>query len=481
MARREQRLDAFTRSYIETALWSSTDESTDEGGDPLDDNYSASDIAAETMVQMVKDCAEFQERYANLLSASELDDEKAGHYFWLSRNGHGSGFFDEDLEQLQNASELYGEFNLYVGDDGRIHGSPLSTQHGGVNESGLPRRAIIGRSRVMPYDNALKFYTRHGYPPPGWAIGMQGLYKKGSSNTKETAAGHTTRAVRDYVAVNSRGRPVFGPTKDYDKAKQEADRAGGYVKWANEQKAAEARRSPRGGSTRRISSRAPEMTRDSVMKIATQLSARIHGDLPKYIEDGHRWSDRNESAAFMTYSPEHRQPVLVLVSIFQDGTVSLDFFSSENRSELDRYENVVHFLYSTVDLGEMKTDIEWVWQTVDGYAESWGAGGDVDEAPRSASRRSSTPTAVNPEIEQIADLLRRAGFADPAVHAARLFKAGYGPEEIEYRIRTDQIEHQLGVPRMLGKLGKSQNIPASRSAHRPPQRAHSTRRHRRGR
>lgn len=47
-----QSLDTFTKVYIETALWSSTDESTPQGGEPLDHNYSASDISEETGIAM---------------------------------------------------------------------------------------------------------------------------------------------------------------------------------------------------------------------------------------------------------------------------------------------------------------------------------------------------------------------------------------------------------------------------------------------
>ena len=37
--------------------------------------------------------------------------------------------------------------------------------------------------------------------------------------------------VRDYVPVDSRGRPLSPPTKDYEKAKRQADKAGGVVKF----------------------------------------------------------------------------------------------------------------------------------------------------------------------------------------------------------------------------------------------------------
>lgn len=122
VVRAPARLDAFTRQYMETALWSSTDNSRDDGGDPLDDNYGIDDIAPETRDKMIVDCTDFQERFGNLYD----DSGQAGHDFWLSRNGHGTGFFDRDTpnaDKLQEAAESYGEFYLDVGDDGMIYGS----------------------------------------------------------------------------------------------------------------------------------------------------------------------------------------------------------------------------------------------------------------------------------------------------------------------------------------------------------------------
>lgn len=118
-------LDTFTRAYIACALWSSTDNADDSGGEPLDKNYSESDLAPETFAQMVEDCAAFQ-------SKNDLDgygDEHAGHDFWLTRNGHGCGFWEEDHgtpEQcalLDKTSKAFGSYDLYVGDDGRIYGN----------------------------------------------------------------------------------------------------------------------------------------------------------------------------------------------------------------------------------------------------------------------------------------------------------------------------------------------------------------------
>lgn len=121
-------LDGFTRSYIETALWSSMD----DGDAPLDSNYGPEDLAPETLAQMIEDCKAFQADYAewltedHYLGAGWTALEFAGHDFWLTRNGHGSGFWDgcwteEAGKQLTEASKAYGSVDLYVGDDNLIY------------------------------------------------------------------------------------------------------------------------------------------------------------------------------------------------------------------------------------------------------------------------------------------------------------------------------------------------------------------------
>jgi hypothetical protein len=125
-------VDTFTRAYLECMLWSSNDESTPQGGEPLDKNYSPEDLALETLEQVKKDCADFCEQAGEALTRMEGYPKEAaaqaGHDFWLSRNGHGSGFFDEDKLPakedrgfLQELSHKFGEQNPYVGDDGAIY------------------------------------------------------------------------------------------------------------------------------------------------------------------------------------------------------------------------------------------------------------------------------------------------------------------------------------------------------------------------
>jgi len=81
-------LDSFTKAYIEAALWSSNDESTPQGGEPLDANYGITDIAPATRETIIADCKRFQEQNAALLIDANCfykrcaTLEYAGHDFW---------------------------------------------------------------------------------------------------------------------------------------------------------------------------------------------------------------------------------------------------------------------------------------------------------------------------------------------------------------------------------------------------------------
>ncbi len=125
-------LEEFLASYIGTALWSSSDNATDSGGEPLDQNYSRADLLVEAEAKMCSDCASFLRDYGDTIEAASCfrqsgttKSAQAGHDFWLTRNGHGCGFWDGDWSEpeasaLTEASKRYGETHLYVGDDGKV-------------------------------------------------------------------------------------------------------------------------------------------------------------------------------------------------------------------------------------------------------------------------------------------------------------------------------------------------------------------------
>jgi hypothetical protein len=122
-ARGEGDMDEFTYAYFEAALWSSNDESDESGGDPLDQNYGIGDFAPEARKAMITDAKDFQKRFGKLI---EDDDPRttygrwaqAGHDFWLTRNGHGVGFWEpgdwpKHGDELSEAAKSYGECYLY--------------------------------------------------------------------------------------------------------------------------------------------------------------------------------------------------------------------------------------------------------------------------------------------------------------------------------------------------------------------------------
>lgn len=106
-------MDAFTRAYIEAALFSSSD----DDGRPLERNYSAKDILGATLAEMKRDCAAFQRE--NRHDLAEGTATQGGHDFWLTRNREGAGFWDGDWPEpaasnLTKSAHFYGSYDLYV-------------------------------------------------------------------------------------------------------------------------------------------------------------------------------------------------------------------------------------------------------------------------------------------------------------------------------------------------------------------------------
>jgi hypothetical protein len=128
--------DGFLRGYLSAALWASTDESDDSGGEPLDKNYSIEDISDEGLASAIKDCNKFIGENTPALEQTLVDDDQNGHDFWLTRNGHGTGFWDRDYTKgrpdssvvheviediLTESLKKFGEVSLYVGDNGKLY------------------------------------------------------------------------------------------------------------------------------------------------------------------------------------------------------------------------------------------------------------------------------------------------------------------------------------------------------------------------
>lgn len=117
--------DPFFSAYLFCALWSSTD----SDGFPLYDGYGVEDFAEPTHAAFKEDCRDFFDSNKEELDAAMrtlgYSRGSAGRDFWLTRNRHGSGFWDRGLgdigARLTSAAKVHSCIDLYVGADGKIY------------------------------------------------------------------------------------------------------------------------------------------------------------------------------------------------------------------------------------------------------------------------------------------------------------------------------------------------------------------------
>ena len=123
----KQEIEEAVGGYIDCALWSSS--TGTEGGPEYFDELDA-DLSEESKHEMRVDCEDFIKSNSEdiaLFLALSLDHtpRQVGVDFWLTRNGHGAGFWDRGAgdvgRRLSEASKAYGSSDVYVGDSGMIY------------------------------------------------------------------------------------------------------------------------------------------------------------------------------------------------------------------------------------------------------------------------------------------------------------------------------------------------------------------------
>ena len=115
------RLDIFLEAYLDALEWTEVHSDNPDLRDSLG-------FSSELLEMAKNDCEAF------LAANGDIPDDllsQAGHDFWLTRNGHGTGFWDRPEIWGSNASKLtdlcghgtgFSEFWVYLGDDNLIHG-----------------------------------------------------------------------------------------------------------------------------------------------------------------------------------------------------------------------------------------------------------------------------------------------------------------------------------------------------------------------
>lgn len=119
---RKQERDAFTNAYLNCALWLTS--VSDENGEILiesvADEYDISHIDPACHTEMVNDCAAFMDSYSDELRTLDLLAADCGQLFWLTRERHGSGFWEygtnatirSAAEELTAGAHAYGDFYI---------------------------------------------------------------------------------------------------------------------------------------------------------------------------------------------------------------------------------------------------------------------------------------------------------------------------------------------------------------------------------
>lgn len=120
---------AFFEGYIEAAIWSSTlyEPGSEEPIEAEDFVHNQGELSPAAKESMRYSCCSFLAYNENLLLQANNQGRAWGHLghdFWLTRNGHGTGFWDRGLgelgEKLTQAAHLVGESHLYITDSNEI-------------------------------------------------------------------------------------------------------------------------------------------------------------------------------------------------------------------------------------------------------------------------------------------------------------------------------------------------------------------------
>jgi hypothetical protein len=118
-------LEATTEHALESLLWSETYYATGDdfkagNGVPFDDIFGVSDVEGSSRLALRAELEAFINDDENSIDLDGMEYSYIGHDFILTRNGHGTGFWDRGLgergERLTAACKPYGAIYAYSND-----------------------------------------------------------------------------------------------------------------------------------------------------------------------------------------------------------------------------------------------------------------------------------------------------------------------------------------------------------------------------
>ena len=163
----DKNLETMLTAYIAAALWS-TAAPEELGIENLDEMFKPEHFTEEAMRRCRLDCAAFLDyalhgtdgclpegEFKPLLNVNTVDFSQVGHDFWLTREGHGVGFWDrpevygdDEAEELTALCKRFGEVYLEAYID-EVAGLPASTSTRGRSPSTRKRSTRRPSMREM--------------------------------------------------------------------------------------------------------------------------------------------------------------------------------------------------------------------------------------------------------------------------------------------------------------------------------------------
>lgn len=121
-------MSEMVRAYLEACLWSTAamiaEDDCDESWETK--GYDVGDFHDDAVYAATKDCESFQAMAAESDLLDDVSESQAGHDFWLTRERHGTGFWDRGSTHGQELTTIAHGFggagdSMYLDADGKIH------------------------------------------------------------------------------------------------------------------------------------------------------------------------------------------------------------------------------------------------------------------------------------------------------------------------------------------------------------------------
>lgn len=135
----DEELLEILKGYLEAALWTEEEQLTAEYESMFDysedidlGSLSVDDLDDNSKIQAYIDIKKFIDLAGEQAISEALDDNgtfQLGMDIWLTRNGHGAGFFDHSYQfenQLTNSGKQLKGVDLYLGDDLKLYFSNIN-------------------------------------------------------------------------------------------------------------------------------------------------------------------------------------------------------------------------------------------------------------------------------------------------------------------------------------------------------------------